>query len=194
MSTDDATADEVPFSTLVIGRRPWPSAVMAMIALFASSLVVFGAIVAVTLSGPTLIRGADGVSILEWAPPLAVWQWLIAGVIEFALIGAAAAAWWGAWSLWAGRDFPELSLPSPRPFVIGGGVVMIAATALALVTHIQNWREWHTLVAQHPEWGESAQAWQSPVGGAVALLIAAEIVAGYGFVRRRTSRRKRALA
>lgn len=187
MSTDDATADEASTSTLVIGLRPWLAAVVATVALFVTALVVVGAILAVALSGPTLIRGAAGVSILEWAPPLAVWQWLIAGVIEFALICTAAAAWWGAWSLWAGRDFPDLSLRSPRPFVLGGGVAMIAATVLALVTHIQNWREWHTLVAQHPEWGESAQASQIPVGGAVVLLMVSALVAAMILLPRRTS-------
>ena len=188
MTADDVTATEASFFVLVVGRRSWLAAAVALVALFASALVVLGAVVAVALSGPALVRGADGVSILEWAPPLTVWQWLVAGVIEFALIGAAAASWWGAWSLWAGRYPSGPDLPSPRPFALGAGGAMIATTVLALVTHIQNWREWQTLVAQHAEWGESAQAWQLPVGGAVALLIVAEVVAAYGFVRRRASR------
>lgn len=187
MSADDATADEVAFSKLVIGRRPWLSAVTAMVALFASSLVAFGAFVAVELSGPTLIRGADGGSLLEWVPPLAVWQWLIAGVIEFALIGVAAAAWCGAWSLWAGRRLPGLALPSPRPFALGAGVAMTAATGLALVIHIRNWREWHTLVVQHPEWGAGAQAWQIPVGGVLVALMVSALVAAMVLLLRRTS-------
>ncbi|MBC7297997.1 MAG: hypothetical protein H5T82_03795 [Demequina sp.] len=85
MNTDDATADEVLFSTLVNGRRPWLSAVAAVAA----------------------------------------------------LIGVSAAAWWGAWSLWAGRRLPDLALPSPRPFALGAGVAMIAATELAHVTHMR---------------------------------------------------------
>jgi hypothetical protein len=187
MSTDDATAHEVPFSTLVIGRRPWLSVVAAMAALVSSGLVTLGAIVAVELTGPTLIRGADGASFAEWAPPIAVWQWLIAGAIEVALIGMAAAAWWGAWSLWAGRSLPGLALPSPRPFALGAGVAMIAASVLALVTHIRNWREWRTLVSQHPEWGESPQAWQIPVGGVVVALIVSASVAAMILLLRRTS-------
>lgn len=187
MSTDDATAHEVPFSTLVIGSRPWLSVVAAMAALVSSGLVTLGAIVAVELTGPTLICGADGASFLEWGPPLAVWQWLIAGAIEFALIGTAGAAWWGAWSLWAGRRFPDLTLPSPRPFGLGAGLAMIAATVVALVTHIQNWREWQTLVARHPDWGQGAQAWQVPAGVVMVALVVGALVAAMILLVRRTS-------
>jgi hypothetical protein len=108
-------------------------------------------------------------------------------VIEVALIGMAAAAWWGAWSLWAGRSLPGLARPSPRPFALGAGVAMIAASMLALVTHIRNWREWHTLVSQHPEWGESPQSWQIPVGGVAVAVIVSALVAGMILLLRRTS-------
>ncbi len=187
MSTDDDTADGASFSTLVIGRRPWMSAAVALVALVVSTLVVFGAIVAVALSGPTLIRDGAAASIVEWAPPLTVWQWLFAAVIEFTLIGAAAAAWWGAWWLWAGRDFPDRKLPSPIPFALGAGVVMIAAAVLALLTHLQNWREWHVLVAQRPEWGESAQARQIPAGVVLAALMVSALIAAMTPLLRRTS-------
>jgi len=155
-----------------------------MAGLVVTALAVLGGIVAVVASRATVIRDPDG-AVAEWAPPLSLWQWAIGGVIEFVLIGLAAGAWWGAWSLWAGRDFPALKLPSPRPFALGAGVAMIAATALALITHVRNWNEWHTLIAQHPEWHEGAQSWQIPVGAAVALLVVAAVVAAYGFVRRR---------
>jgi len=62
---------------------------------------------------------------------------------------------------------------------------MVAATALALITHVRNWNEWHPLIAQHPEWHENAQHWQIPVGAAVAVLVVAQVGATYGFVRRR---------
>lgn len=183
-----ATADDAPFSVLTVGRRPGAAVAVAMVALVVSMIVVLGAIVIVMFSGYTAVRGANGASFLEWAPPFTVWQLAVAGVIEFSLIGAAAAAWWGAWSLWSGRKSLGFTLPSPRPFAMGAAIAMIAATALALVTHIRNWQDWHTLITQHPEWHEDAEAWQIPVGAAVALLIVAQVVAMYGFLRRRSHR------
>jgi len=156
-------------------------------ALSVTTVVVLGGIVAVTMSGATIIVGGDGVSIDEWAAPLSVWQWAIGGVIEFALIAVAATVWWATSTMWRGRSIPDGKVPSVRPFALGAAVAMIAATVLAFVTHIRNWNEWHTLIAQHPEWHESAQSWQTPVGGAVAVLIVAGIVVGYGFVHRRAA-------
>jgi len=180
-----ATTDDASFSTLTIGRRPWLSAAVALVALTLSTHALWGGFLTVMFSRYTAVSSADGASFLEWAPPFTVWQLTALGVMEFSLIGAAAAAWWGAWSLWSGRGLPELAFPSPLPFVLGAGVAMIAATALALITHVSNWNEWHALIAQHPEWNESPDNSQVPVAVVVAALLVAAVVAAYVSVRRR---------
>ncbi len=171
------------------GVRLAIAATLGLVAPILTALAILGAITAVSVSGATLVRAAAGGPIVEWAPPLSVWQWAIASVIEFALIAAAAIAWWSALTVWRGEFVPDYTASSVRRFAAGAGSAMVAATVLALVVHIRNWREWHTLVAQHPEWNASTESWQIPVGGAVALLIVAEVVAGYGLLRRRTRRR-----
>lgn len=189
MTVADESTSAVSATGLPRGVRLAIAATLGLVAPILTALVVLGGVTAVRVSGATLIRGSDGGSILEWAPPLSVWQWAIAGVIEFALIAAAAIAWWSALTVWRGQFVPDYTASSVRRFAAGAGSAMVAATVLALVVHIRNWREWNTLVAQHPVWHASAQSWQIPVGGAVALLIIAEVVAGYGFLRRRTRRR-----
>lgn len=186
MTATDKSSAVASMTGLPRGVRLALAATLGVVAPILTALVILGAITAVKVSGATLIRGADGVSIAEWAAPLSVWQWAIAGVIEFALIAAAATAWWSALTVWRGQFVPDYTASSARRFAVGAGFAMVAATVLALVVHIRNWREWNTLVAQHPVWHASAQSWQIPVGGAVALLIVAEVVAGYGFLRRRT--------
>ncbi len=174
-----------PMANLPRGIRLAVATTLGLVAPALAALVILGGITAVRLSGATLIRDGVGGSIVEWAAPLSVWQWAIGGVVEFALIAAAATAGWAALTVWRGQFVPEIEPASARRFAIGAGAAMIAATVLALVAHIRNWNEWHSLISQHPEWGESAQSWQIPVGGAVALLIVAEVIAAYGFLRRR---------
>jgi hypothetical protein len=158
---------------------------LGVVAPILSALVVLGGVAAVSVSGATVIRDSAGGPIAEWAPPLAVWQWAIAGAIEFALIAAASIAWWSALTVWRGKYSPDFRSSSARRFAAGAGSAMVAATVLALVVHIRNWREWRTLITQHPEWHASTESWQIPVGGAVSLLIVAGIVVGFRFLRRR---------
>ncbi len=61
MSTDDVTSNEASRSMLAIRRRRWFSvvvALIALIALFASALVVFGAAAGARDSHPELARVA----------------------------------------------------------------------------------------------------------------------------------------
>ncbi|NYI41803.1 hypothetical protein [Demequina lutea] len=186
MTVTDMSSPAASATGLPRGVRLAIALTLGLVAPILTALVILGGVTAATVSGATVIRGANGGSVLEWAAPLSVWQWEIAGVIEFALIAAAAIAWWSALTVWRGQFVPDYRALSARRFAAGAGSTMVAATVLALVVHIRNWSAWHTLIAQHPEWHESAQSWQIPVGGAVALLIVAEVVAGYGFLRRRT--------
>lgn len=188
MTATDVSSQEASAPSPVSRPRLMIVGALAALALGLTALVVLGGIVAVAASGATVIAGADGGTILEWAPPLSVWQWLIAGLIEFVLIAGTAAAAWGASTVWHGRLGDGGKNVSVRPLALGACIAMIAATVLALLVHIRNWTEWHSLISQHPEWGESAQSWQIPVGAAVAFLIVADVVAGYGFLRRRTRR------
>lgn len=186
MSVTDVSSPESSVAGLPRGVRLAVAATLGLVAPVLTALVILGAVAAVRVSAATVIRDSAGGPIAEWAPPLSVWQWAIGGVIEFALIAAAATAWWAAFSVWRGQFMPDYASTSVRRFAVGAGSAMVAATVLAFVVHIRNWREWHTLIAQHPEWGASAQSWQIPVGGAVALLVVAEVVAAYVFLRRRT--------
>ena len=191
MAVNDESTSVVSATGLPRGVRLALAATLGLVAPILTTLVILGGITAVKVSGATVIRGTDDGSILEWAPPLSVWQWAIAGVIEFALIAAAATAWWSALTVWRGQFVPDYTASSVRRFAVGAGLAMVAATVLALVVHIRNWREWHTLITQNPEWHASTESWQIPVGGAVALLIVAGIVVGYGLLRRRTGSRAR---
>ena len=185
MATADVDSPGATATGLPSGVRLALATTLGLVAPILTALVILGGITAVKVSGATLIRGALGGTIVEWAAPLSVWQWVIAGVIEFTLIAAAATAWWAALTVRQGQLAPDCKAPAARHFAVGAGVAMIAAALLAVVTHVRNWHEWHSLVVQHPEWGESAQSWQIPVGGAVAFLAIAEVVAAYGFLRRR---------
>ncbi len=182
--TEERSVD-VSATGLPSGVRLAIAATLGLVVSVLTALVILGGIAAVVVSGPTLIRGALGGTTVEWAAPLSVWQWVIAGVIEWTLIAAAAIVWWAAFAVWRGQLSPDHKAPVGQHFALGAGVAMIAAAVLALVTHVRNWHEWHSLIAKHPEWGEIAQPWQVQVGGAVALLAVAEVVAAYGFLRRR---------
>jgi hypothetical protein len=188
MATTDVDSPSSTATGLPRGVRLAIAATLGVVAPILTALVILGGITAVKVSGATLVRGTDGISVLEWAPPLAVWQWAIAGAIEFALIAAAAIAWWSALTVWRGKLVPDFRSSSARRFAAGAGSAMIAATVLALVVHIRNWREWRTLITQHPEWHASAESWQIPVGGAVALLIVAGIAVGFRLLRRSAGR------
>ncbi len=156
--------------------RTWGFALLAcLVAGVLSTLAALGAVGAVLLSGPTVIYGATETTVLEWAPPLAVYQWCIAGVVELALIAAATAAWWGAGTLWVRRRPSVAERLSPHPFVLAGGAAMIATSVLALTVHVHNWRQWRTLVVEHPNWGESVQSWQIPLGAVVVGVIVAAV-------------------
>lgn len=186
MAATDVGSPGSTATGLPSGVRLALATTLGLVAPILTALVILGGITAAKVSGATVIRGADGVSVLEWAPPLAVWQWAIAGVIEFALIAAASIAWWSALTVWRGKFVPDYTASSARRFAAGAGSAMVAATVIALVVHVRNWREWHTLMTQHPEWHASTESWQIPVGGAVALLIVAGIMVGLGLLRRRT--------
>lgn len=160
------------------------AATLGIVAPILTALVVLGGIAAVAASGATLIGGANGESILEWAPPLAVWQWVVGGVIEFTMIAAAATAWWAAMTVWRGRLVPEHGALTARFYALGAGCAMLVATTVALWVHIRNWRDWHSVIAQHPEWGESPQQAQIPVGIGVALVIMVAIAVASVLVTR----------
>lgn len=188
MTPTDTSVPTSSATGLPRGIRLAMAATLGLVAPILTALVALGGIAAVKVSGATLIREADGVSILEWAPPLLVWQWAMAGIIEFTMIAAAATAWWAALAVWRGQFVPEFTALSARRFTMGAGFAMIAATGLALVMHIRNWREWHTLIAQHPEWGEGPQPGQIPVGTGVALVIILVIAALMGLLGRKRRR------